>query len=331
MRVMVTGACGVNGVWVVRELLERGHEVVAVDRVPDGAAPPGAGAPYRFEPADVRDTARLARMVREQRYDAIVHLAALVGYPGGCADPKLAFEVNVGGTIAVLEAAVVGDVRRVVFASSKAAYGEVGGAHARPTYAPVAEDHVGRPLPPSFLSVYAASKLASEQLGINYHAAFGVQFAALRFARICAPGKLTTRHGPMSIDSRMIEDAARGVPTLIPRGGDERDDIVYVRDVARSFAHALEADGLGAGVYNIGQGRPFALGDVADAVRRRIPGARIEIGPGHDFLGLGFSVYSVFDIGRARRELGFEPAWDLDAMVGDYLRTIEAEDAPRAP
>lgn len=321
-RAFVTGGCGVNGSWVVRDLLARGFEVTAFDQAHDDSLMPDLKGQYDFARGDVRDGALLSRLVHAMKPQVIVHLAALVGYPQGRPDPKLVFDVNLGGTLNVLEAAVVNEVPRVVYTSSKSAYGVVTGEYARPVYKPVPEEHVGLPPPPSFLSLYGHAKIASEGLGFNYQAAFGIDFFALRFATICAPGKLS-RHGPMSIHSRLIENAMLGVATAINQGGDERDDIVYVRDVARAIGLAVVAPNKGASVYNVGQGRAFTLRDMAAAIQGRFPSASIAIGPGYDFMNVGFGAYNVLDIAKAGRELGYQPRFDLSAMVADYAESLD--------
>ena len=320
-KAFVTGGCGVNGSWVVRELLERGYEVTAFDQARDVSLMPDLDGQFEFAGGDVRDAALVSRLVHARKPDVIVHLAALVGYPQGRPDPKLVYDVNLGGTLNVLEAAVVNDVPRVVYTSSKSAYGVIAGAHGRPDYQPVPEDYVGLPAPPSFLSLYGHAKIASEGLGFNYQKAFGIDFFALRFATICAPGKLS-RHGPMSIHSRLIENAMLGVATTLDKGGDERDDIVYVRDVAQAIGLATVTPNRGAAVYNVGQGRGFGLRDMAAAIQGRFPAAEIEIGPGYDFMNVGFAAYSVLDISKTRRELGYEPQFDLPAMVADYAQVL---------
>lgn len=321
-RVFVTGGCGVNGSWVVRDLLQRGCEVTSFDLVMDHSLMPDLKGQFESLVGDIRDGALVSRLIHARRPQCIVHLAALVGYPQGRPDPKLVYDVNLGGTLNVLEAAVVGDVPRVVFTSSKSAYGVVTGRHARPLYEPVREDHVGLPPPPSFLSLYGHAKVASEGLGFNYQKSFGIDFFALRFATICAPGKLA-RHGPMSIHSRLIENAMLGQPTVIPHGGDERDDIVYVHDVAQAIGLATVCGLHGASLFNIGQGKPFGLHDMAAAIKTRYADAVIDIGPGFDFMDVGFGAYNVLDISKAREQLGYEPAYELTDMVRHYAETLE--------
>lgn len=320
-RIFVTGGCGVNGSWVVRELVLRGHDVTVFDHAADFSLLGDLRNDFEFVSGDIRDGTLVTRLVRERRPAAIVHLAALVGYPGGRIDPRLVMEVNAGGTANVLEAALAGGVARVVFTSSKAAYGVLPPPYAGPQYRPVPEDQTGQPFPASFLSMYSHAKIASEGLGLNYHQAFGIEFVALRFATICAPGKLA-RHGPLAMHSRLIENAMAGAPTKLAQGGEERDDIVYVKDVAQGIVRALAHREIRSGIYNIGQQQGFTLHDMADAIRSFVPSAVIDIGPGLDFMGLGFSVYSVLDITRARRDLGYAPQYDLKTMVEDYCAAL---------
>lgn len=318
MRVMCTGALGVNGVWALHALLERGADVVATDLREDFSLAPDLAGAVRFAPLDVADGAAVAACVGAVAPDVVVHLAALM--PAQCqADPDAGYRVNVMGTAHVLRAARELGVRRVVLTSSKGAYGAVEARHAHPRYEPLGEEARVAPV-----SVYDHAKLASEGLGNNYAATGGPEFVALRFANIYGPGKLA-RHGPMSLVSRLIEDAWAGRPTRIEQGADERDDQLYVRDAGEAIARAaLHPVALRHALYNVGTGVAPALREVADAVRARVPAADIEIGPGLDPMGLGVPYYSRFDCARIAGELGFEPAFDLDAGIADYLERLEA-------
>ncbi len=127
----------------------------------------------------------------------------------------------------------------------------------------------------------------------------------------------------MSIHSRLIENGMLGLPTTVEQGGDERDDIVYVRDVAQAIGRAVTTSQRGAEIYNIGQGRPFGLQDMVNAIHKRFPGASYAIGPGYDFMKVGFGAYNVLDISKARAQLDYAPQYDLDAMVVDYVKALE--------
>jgi UDP-glucose 4-epimerase len=317
-RVLCTGALGVNGVWALHALLECGAQVLATDTRADFALAPDLEREVRFAQLDVTDADAVDAQVAGFRPDVVVHMAALMPAHAQ-ADPDRGYCVNVMGTANVLRAAARHHVARVAFTSSKGAYGAIVGDHGHPRYVPLSEDAPLRPV-----SVYDHAKVASEGLGLNVARGGGPQFVALRFANIYGPGKLT-RHGPMSLVSRLIEDAWAGRRTRVPQGGEQRDDQVYVRDVGDAIARAALVDGLPqAALYNIGSGEAPTLEQIADAVRGAVPTADIEIGPGLDPMQAGAPYYCVLDGRRAASELGFAARFDLTAGIADYLTRLEA-------
>jgi UDP-glucose 4-epimerase len=313
-RILVTGALGVNGVWVLRSLVARGAEVLATGRRERFDLAPELAGEVPFRPLDVTDPEGIERAFREFRPTTVVHLAALM--PGACQEEVgAAFHVNLTGTVNLLEAARRHEVPRFVYASSKSVYGAVTGPYGHPRYMPMPEDGPCRPV-----LAYDHTKLAGEGAGMNYSRAYGIEFAAIRFGSIYGPGKLE-RHGPMSLASRIVEDGLAGKPVRIAQGGDQRDDYVYVSDAGEAVAAlAVHPRPLRHPVYNVGAGWPASLRDLAAAVRRVQPNADIEIGPGLDPLGLGVPYYVVLDSSRIERELGFVPRFDFDAGVADYAR-----------
>jgi UDP-glucose 4-epimerase len=312
-RVLVTGALGVNGVWTLRALLDRGADVLAVGRHPNFELAPDLEGVIPFRRVDVTRPEQVRAAIGEYRPIVIVHLAALMS-GAAQADPFAGFEFNLGGVANVVRAAWDAGVPRVVYTSSKGVYGPVLGPHGHPTYEPLPED---APLRPT--TVYDYSKLAGEGLGENVMRQGGPEFASIRFATIYGPGK-AARHGPMSIASQLVELPLSGRPVHVPQGGDQRDDYVYVRDVAEATALiALHPERLRHAVYNVGTGAARTLGELADAVRRHVPDAEIEIGAGLDPLGLGIPYYSAFDCSRIEAELGWRARFDFDAAVADWI------------
>lgn len=321
-RVLVTGACGVNGIWVLRELRDRGAAVLAADLQPDFSIAPELAEAVEFGVVDVADLADLTRAVESFRPDTIVHMAALM--PTALEeDPYRGYRTNVMGTANVMRAATKAGVRRVVFTSSKAAYGEVSGVHADPVYQPIPETAAVRPV-----HLYDYAKIASEGIGNGFALKGGVEFAALRFATIYGPGKLA-RHGAMSLASRIVEDPYAGRSVEIPAGGDQLDDLIYVKDVATATVDAaLHPSALEHRLYNVGSGIGVSLRDLADAVRAELPDAAIEIGPGLDPMRFGVSYYAVMDCSRMEAELGFRPEFGLREGVRDYIRRLGRLDRP---
>jgi len=322
-KVLVTGANGVNGIWVVRDLLARGDRVVAYDLRFDDPMLADVRDDVEFIYGDVRDYPALVRALRKTGADSIIHLAVLIGF--GAPNPFLQYEVNVGSTVNILEAAITCGVGRVIYTSSKGAYGLVPKDYGHPLYRPITEDIVGQPFPPgisAFFSIYGVGKLAGEAMGMNYHHIHGLDFYALRFGTIVAPGKLA-RHGPVSIHSTLIENAMLGKPTHIKQGREQKDDIMYVRDVSQGIIKALDTKAAPSGTYNIGSGIGNTPQDMADAIQQLYPDSLIEIGPGTDYMGLGVDAFCVFNIENARNHLGYEPEYDLSAAVRDYVAVME--------
>ncbi|MFT4564283.1 MAG: UDP-glucose 4-epimerase, partial [Gammaproteobacteria bacterium] len=312
MRVAITGALGVNGVFVVRALQTAGVEILATNQVADYSLAPELAGTINFRLVNVTDQNAVRNALQDFRPEVVIHLAALLPVEAQ-ADPYLGYTVNIMGTANVLAVARELDVRRVVFTSSKAAYGEVTGIHAHPSYQPLTEDDA---LSPN--KIYDHAKVASEGLGINYQRAGGPEFAALRFATIFGPGKVG-RHGPMSQISSIVEDAVAGRPVRIKQGGDQGDDYLYVRDAASAIvAAALHKAPLPHSIYNIGSGQARSLFEFAELVRSLVPDADIEIGPGLDPMGFGVSYYSALNSDRAKKDLGFE-APELASALYDYV------------
>jgi UDP-glucose 4-epimerase len=309
VRILVTGGLGVNGAWVTKRFAELGHDVSVLDRMTDTSSLGRAADSVRIFEADVSDLEQVSGVMSQCQPEVVVHMAALVG----SREAYETFHVNADATVGMLEAARLNHVRRFVFTSSRAVYGEISGEAGHPTYVPIAED-----APFSPVRAYDVAKIASEGMGQVYQRLFGIEFVALRFASIFGPGK-TVRHAGTAIYSRMIDMAVAGELVRIEKGGDQLDDVIYVEDVAESVVLAATINGPLSSAYNISRGVATSLHDLADAIRVAIPSADIEIGPGLDYFDMGVSYYSVLDNELAHKELGFTPQYDLISGVARYL------------
>ncbi|MEX0405271.1 NAD(P)-dependent oxidoreductase [Aquibium sp. LZ166] len=314
MTILITGGLGVNGAWITRKLLERGLPVIVVDRHSDLTLLGDAGAGVELVQADIMDADAMRVLMASRKVSCVIHTAALIS--GLQQNPLEGFRVNALGTVQMLDASLKAGVKRFVYTSSRAAYGNFEGEHSYPVYKPVAEDYrLGG------VNVYDVTKLSSELMGRNF-AALGLEFIALRFATIFGPGKLV-RHGPMGIYSRFIENAMAGVPLRIEKGGDERDDVIYVDDIAEACVIAATHPNPKFDAYNISRCIATTLGEFADAVRTVLPRADIEIGPGLDPLGLGVKYFGRLDNRRAREDLGFAPKFDFETGIADYVAKMK--------
>ena len=318
--IMITGGAGFLGTYVTRMLAERGDRVVIFDAA--GTAPELAVLTAPFEQNIVRvrgqilDLSSLLRCVQQYNVERIFHAAALYDPPYSLEDPAITFQVNVNGTINVLEAARFLGVKRVVHSSSIAVY-------APRQYEPINEMHpillpsAGNPLGP-----YGASKAAAEIVGLTYYSTNGVDFVALRNSAIYGYGM----RYPMYIKP-MIENSLRKQPTRFASGGDMRRDYTHVKDIAQAVLKALDApaSALTQRVFNIGSGNMHSATQVAETVRSLLPQADIEIAAGLSELEQSdMRARGTLDLTAARQQLKYEPGYSLEAGIRDYIEMYRA-------
>ncbi|WP_245160079.1 NAD(P)-dependent oxidoreductase [Blastococcus sp. CT_GayMR20] len=313
MRIMVTGGLGVNGAFVTRLLVQKGMDVVVFDASGDRSLLGGDVDRIVVEAGDVRDPDSVRGAMSAHDVDRVIHLAALLT-PAAQADPLLALDVNVMGMRNVMVAAEQEGVDRVVFASSKAAYGPLLCSHGAPQYTPVTEEHPSKPR-----NFYDYTKIMCEGIGSTLGQQNGIAFAALRFATIYGPGRMV-RHQSRLLHSRLIESALAGIPFAADApGGGDLDDLIYVGDAADALVAAVTTDRLRHDVYNIGSGQLNSLVTLAEAVRQVCPSASLEINPSTSETT---AYASRFDCTRAKEDLGFV-ATDLAESVRHYRDALQ--------
>lgn len=300
------------GAFVVRELLDAGHVPVVLDR----HAGPGVLADIADEvelhAGSVLDVELVTELLTG--VDAVAHMAGVLPAE---AVPYDGYGVTAMGPVTTFEAARRADVRRVVWASAKAVYGELSGAYGHPSYSPVPETHSRGVL--AFSPVYCASKQMAEEAGRYYAASYGMEIVALRFSTIFGPGKVAPRGS--ALVGAIVQSAVGGSPVAVSQGADERDEIIYVRDAARGVLAALTAPAPQSWVFNIASGLLVSLPEVAQAVQAKLGTVRASIGSGLDPFGIG-PMYGRLDGGLAATQLGFQPAWDLEAAIGDFAAAL---------
>lgn len=308
MRVLITGGTGFIGGHVLRGLLKKAHDVVAFDAVPDTEWISDIAERIAIIRGEVQDLSSIITTIKKFNITHIVHTASMLTV-ASYERPLTAFNVNILGTANILEAARLTDVSQVTYTSSTAVYGftEEGKI--------IDEEHPQKPV-----SLYGVAKLLGEHYGTVYTQDYGVGFNALRFPIVYGPGQ--SRRGISSI-KEVVEKAVRGMPAKVPVGGDQMYDTVYVKDVVDAIISACFAAKTNHRIFNIGLGVTHSLRDVAKIVGTLIPGAIIDIGQGED---PAEPTRGPLNIARARAELSYEPKFDLDKGVRDYVQTLQGHD-----
>jgi CDP-glucose 4,6-dehydratase len=302
-RVLVTGATGLLGSHLVRALVDRGADVVAVVR---DAVPPsllvssGLLDRVMVVHGSVTDQPLLQRALVEYEIRSVFHLAAQTIVPYALANPVETMDVNIGGTYRLLEACrLYGRCEEIVVASSDKAYG-------RQETLPYVED-----LPMQGTYPYDVSKSCADLIARAFAHTYGLPIAVTRLANLYGPGDLNfSRLIPGTIRSLLL-----GEPILIRSDGTLQREYLYVENGAEAYltlAEQVRSGGLGGNAFNFGQGGPLSVLEVVAAIKQVMgktdaevrvlnePGAKAEIQA------------QWLDATRARNVLGWEPEWTFE-------------------
>ena len=296
MRILVTGASGFVGSFVAARLAHDGHDVIGLDRQPRPLDPRHGVGEIPLHEMDILDQGRLLELVEASDADGIVHAAAVISQADGAANPTRTVRINVDGTLNVLEAARARG-SRVVYVSTATLYG------IHPDLHPLDED--ARPEP---VGIYDTSKLMAETLALTYHKVYGLDVVAVRPGFVYGPGASTGGY--------FLDRAARGEVVIEPVGADLPMDVTYVRDLADGIARAMTVRPLAHRLFNITGGVSRRRGEVAAIVRRLVPGAVVEVGPG---VPPQAHLRGPSRLDRARAELGYAPRFTLEEGLADWL------------
>ena len=301
MTILVTGGAGFIGSHLCEHLLAHGHRVICLDnfdhfydptiKEQNIAASLGHSL-FSLVRGDIRDQVVLKNIFQENTVDCVVHLAAKAGVRPSIQQPLDYMDVNVNGTVTLLEAMHQAGVRRFVFGSSSSIYGNQ-------TKIPFSEtDDVSQPISP-----YAASKHSGELLCHVYHHLYGMEVACLRFFTVYGP-----RQRPDLAIHKFTQLALSGQPIPLYGDGGTRRDYTFVADIVRGIEQVVEMHGLGYEIINLGGGQPVTLFEMVKAVEQAL-GQPLEI----NFLEKqpGDVEQTHADIRKANALLGYQPSISL--------------------
>ncbi len=306
MKALVTGGAGFIGSNIVRRLLEDGHRVTVLDNLLSGFKVNLDPFPeVEFIEGDIRDPDAVAKAVKGA--EVVFHLAASVGNKRSIDYPVDDAEINVVGTVQVLEAARQAGVRKVVASSSAGIYGEL-------KTLPILEDHQVEPDSP-----YGATKLAKEKLCLAWSKLYDLNCVCLRYFNVYGPNQRFDAYG--NVISIFAFQMLRGQPITIFGDGEQTRDFVNVHDVVEANYRSAMTVGL-SGAFNLGSASHISINDLV---------SKLKVASGLDPVVTygpprpGDVLHSLADISAARDAFGFDPKVGLDEGLAEYFEFARSE------
>ena len=312
MKVLVVGGAGYIGSHMVKMLLGEGHEVITLDNLSSGHRDAVLGG--TFIEADLADTASLDQIFEQYKPQAVMHFASYIQVGESVRKPNIYYRNNVTNTLNLLDVMLKYDVKKFIFSSTAAVFGE-------PDYVPIDEAHPNRPLNP-----YGRSKLMIEQVLADYDKAFELRSVCLRYFNAAGAdpeGQLGERHDPETHLIPLILQAASGRRENIHVFGRDYDtpdgtcirDYIHIVDLCSAHLAALNHldQGGQSNCFNLGNGAGFSVQQVIDAVQL-VSGKKVTVidGPRRE----GDPARLVADSKRARLTLNWQPKFtDLETIV----------------
>ncbi len=318
MAKLVTGGTGFIGASLVDQLLERGDDVIVLDRVQSSRWDKAARRP-KMVMGDITNWPEVMNVFKDNEIDCVYHLAAMLSLPSE-ANPWAAFQVNVVGTMNMLEAVRLFGPNKLIFASTTGTYGL--DIMDQPE---ITDTTLQRPT-----TMYGSCKVYGELLGRFYGKKFKTDFRAVRIPSLVGPGIKTRAIG--QYNSWMIQAAAQGKPYECYGPPDRGLPLIYFKDTAGAFAAIADADVTSIKMlnYNIaGVNVSVTPREIENSIRKFIPDAVITYNPDPVVLNYFATMrFDALDDSAAREEWGWQPQFNsVDAIVEDFINEVRTNSA----
>jgi UDP-glucose 4-epimerase len=307
-RVLVTGGAGFIGSHIVERLLENDYDVTAIDNL-DTGSPANIDQcrqkkNFHFVEGDIRDLSLVRKNVKD--VDVVFHEAALANVMSSFKDPILTDQVNVDGTLNLLKASCDFNVKRFIFASSAAVYGNPRSPQKR-------EDDN-----PSPTSPYGVSKLAAEKYVQVFHRAYGFHTVCLRYFNVYGPRQRVDVHGSYGgVISIFINQILKNMPPTVHGDGEQTRDFVYIDDVVDANILAMDSDKGAGEVFNVATGRNTSINRVAETLKHLMSREDLECvhtEPRPTDMKHGYA-----DISKAKEMLGYSPRFSIERGLTELV------------
>jgi UDP-glucuronate 4-epimerase len=315
--ILITGGAGFIGSHVAEKLLARGDAVTVLDNFNDFYDPALkrqnatllSGA--RVVAGDIRDAAEMAKLFTAGRFDAVIHLAAMAGVRPSLLDPLHYQDVNVRGTLILLEELKRRPSTRFVFASSSSVYG----TNER---IPFREDEdIHHPVSP-----YAATKRAGELLAYTHHHLYGIPTSCLRFFTVYGP-----RQRPEMAIAKFVDAVLRGRAIPFYGDGSTRRDYTYIDDIVDGVVRALDRCA-GYEIYNLGESATTSLSELVALIGKAC-GRTVELD--RQPMQPGDVLVTCADVSKARERLGYAPSTPVATGIARYVQWVRERNGVLSP
>ena len=309
---LITGGIGSLGCYLARNLIEAGEEVIIVDLRVSSKLIDDIASELKIVQADFTQESSIREIIKNNSIDCIYHLGAIQPQVGSEEQLLKTFNVNTVGTVKILEAALELNVETVIFTSTQGTYANY-------------KHEVNENAPQRPIDMYSVTKVCCELLGVQYHRSRGLNFRCLRLPPLPGIGRNSFGHSEFCDLAVILPVLGREYVFKVGRDS-KIPSVLYLKDAARALINLKEAeeDKLTRRIYNA-SALSFTAGELADTVRRFLPGAMFQFNPEKEMVSL-LKAWPKMDSSRAKEDWGFNPEFtSLESYVEDLIREVEID------